>query len=78
MKCEHEQFQTDANVIRLTDEAGVVERYAVEFRVFCAQCGRPFVFIGAPHGWSVNGPSMSVDAMELRTQIEPGPVGDVS
>lgn len=78
MKCEHEQFQTESNVIRLTNNAGAVDGYCVEFRVSCSKCGRPFVFIGAPHGWSVKGPSMSVDEMELRTPIAPGPIGDVS
>lgn len=71
MTCKHEDFDVSANVNRITNEAGEVERYSCDLRVWCHHCQLPFRFIGLPAGLDLNGASTSVDATEGRFVIAP-------
>lgn len=71
MKCEHMHFEVFANVIRLTDEAGVVDGYHMDVQVKCTQCDRPFAFIGLRRGWSASQPTMNFEQTEMSVPIVP-------
>lgn len=70
-KCAHEYFRTQGNVTRLTDSAGVVTGYTVDFTVRCDVCLMPFRFRGDQYGSSPHHPALSADGLELRAPIEP-------
>lgn len=71
-KCEHLNFVCECDVNRLpTKEGGPIERYSMDVRVKCADCGIPFRFIGLPCGVDLNGAAVSIDATEGRFAIAP-------
>jgi hypothetical protein len=70
--CEHLNFSCECDVNRLpTKEGGPIERFCMDVRVKCADCGLPFRFIGLPAGLDLNGAATSVDACEGRFAIAP-------
>ncbi len=71
--CKHMEFTTEASIARLTksDETDEVTGYSMDLTVHCAECLKPFAFIGAPGGYSPGQPMCSVDRLELRIPIEP-------
>jgi hypothetical protein len=52
-------------------EGGPIERYSVDVRVQCADCGHKFRFIGLPAGLDLNGAAVSIDGTEARLAIAP-------
>lgn len=69
--CEHLNFGAAVDVHRLTDEAGKVRSFMADVTIRCADCGRPFQFLGLPAGVDTGGSSMSPDALEARLAIVP-------
>jgi len=70
--CPHEDFLAATEVNRLTDvENGPVTGYAVAVRVWCADCGEQFRWMGVPAGVGGRAPSVSVDEAELRAPMRP-------
>lgn len=69
--CEHVNFAAKVDVARLTNTAGVVERFAAEVHVRCADCGVRFRWLGLEMGLSYSEPMTSVDGFELRAPIVP-------
>lgn len=69
LKCKHESFQANCRVNRLEDTG----RFVADIRITCVQCGLPFHFPGVPYGMLNDGPTSSMDRVELRTPIIPGP-----
>lgn len=69
LKCNHENFRADCRVNRLEDTG----RFVAELNITCDQCGLPFHFPGVPYGMQNGGPTSSMDRVELRTPIIPGP-----
>jgi hypothetical protein len=63
-----------ANVIRLTDEAGMVDGYHMDVSVKCMQCDRPFAFVGLPKGWSASQPTMNFEQTEMSVPLVPSVV----
>lgn len=75
-KCMHQDFIANVSVNRITKgEGGPVESYIADVKVECAQCHRPFQFLGLELGLHMRGARMSVDGQEARLAI--APVGDV-
>lgn len=72
MSCEHDGFQAQVNVIRLSEkEGGPITGYTADVTIKCAKCGLPFRFIGLPYGVLRGQPTLSADGLELRAPIEP-------
>jgi len=70
--CPHEDFLANVGVARLTDvEDGPVTGYMAEIRVWCADCGEQFRWVGAPVGVIADSPSVSIDEAELRAPLRP-------
>lgn len=67
--CVHEHFVANVDVDRLVEMSGL--RYAADVRIRCAQCGKPFRFLGLPLGLDMNGAAVSFDGTEARLAIEP-------
>lgn len=67
--CRHEVFGVSADVYRMSDTGHVT----CDITVACRQCGLPFSWVGPMIGVSFSGPAVSVDGLELRIPIEPGP-----
>lgn len=65
MKCDHENFDVDVRVNRLTDSG----RLGADITIHCAVCGEPFRFLGLPCGLNLNGASVSADGTEARLAI---------
>ena len=71
-ECEHENFMTEACIVRLTDTDGSpVTGYRVDIKIHCTDCDRPFAFIGCMRGYNLAGPAMNIDGTELTIPIEP-------
>lgn len=69
--CQHEVFNVQARVGRLTNENHLVTNYTMEVSVKCVNCGLPFNFKGVECGLNSSKPTMSPDGLELRAPIEP-------
>ncbi len=70
--CEHEQFEAQTRVGRITDgEGGKVYRYTLDLKVRCVECNMPFEFVGLPAGSSPDEPMTNFDFTELRAPIRP-------
>jgi hypothetical protein len=69
-ECAHEDFHANVNVVRLTDDAGVVIGFTAEVRIDCLGCG-PFEFTGLPIGMLPTEPTASVDGQEGRFPVQP-------
>lgn len=67
MPCQHMSFECNAQVNRLED----IGRFSVDIRVKCAECGKPFRFLGLPLGLDLNGAAVSSDGTEGRFAIHP-------
>lgn len=66
--CQHMEFESQTIVTRIEDTG----TFQVSVRIGCVECGLPFSFPGLPFGLGLNRPTVSVDGVELRTQITPG------
>ena len=72
MTCQHEKFRCNANIGRLSkEEGGPITGYTADITVTCAQCDKPFRFVGLPAGSHPSEPRVSVDGIELRAPLEP-------
>jgi hypothetical protein len=70
--CKHESFKSEVKVNRLTEtEGGPVTGYLAEIEITCADCFKPFEFIGLPGGLLNGKPTTNVDGNELRVPIKP-------
>lgn len=70
--CLHENFACECDVNRLSKtEGGPINRFTMDVRVKCADCGLSFRFIGLPAGLDLNGAATSIDACEGRFAIAP-------
>ena len=65
--CTHTGFSCQCEVDRLEDSG----KYALGVRVTCIECGSPFRFVGLAAGLRFDGPTVSIDELELRAPIEP-------
>lgn len=66
MACEHQNQHFDANTVFLED----AQRYLLELRMLCTDCGQPFGFRGLPCGVSIAGGAMvDPSAQELRVVL---------
>ena len=65
--CMHENFRTDVRVVRLEDSG----RFVAEIAIRCTDCDGPFRFIGLQAGMRFDGPTVSIDELELHAPIEP-------
>lgn len=73
MSCEHKNFKTTARIGRITEneESDKVLYYHADVEIHCADCMKPFRFVGLPGGFNPKRPTVSVDGLELRVPIEP-------
>lgn len=70
MSCQHEDFEADVKVGRVTDDdGGDVVAFVAEVRVRCVECGENFGFRGMPPGLMWEGPTRSPDAREARLPL---------
>lgn len=70
MSCQHEDFEADAKIGRITGEDdGDVVAFIVDLRVRCVGCGAEFGFRGMPPGLKWDGPTRSPDALEARLPL---------
>lgn len=70
--CQHEDFKATVGVARLTaKDGGPVTGYMAEVRVHCAQCGKPFQFLGLQPGMDTQGARVSLDGLEANIAIVP-------
>lgn len=71
--CAHMNFHADVRVGRHLDDATEthVIGYSAEIRVKCAECGKPFQFLGLPMGVDTHGARVSVDGLEARLALSP-------
>lgn len=65
--CPHMDFVADVRIARLTD----LGRFMAEIRVTCAQCKRPFQFLGLEPGLDLQGARVSLDGLEANIAIAP-------
>ncbi len=76
--CTHENFVAKVDVHRLSKkELGPITGYTADVTVKCAVCDLPFRFLGVRAGISFKEPSVSADALELRTPLEPAYVPEI-
>lgn len=74
--CLHPDFRCEVDVNRLFDgtEAGrdlPADRYAIDVRVRCSECGAAFEFVGLPAGIAPDHPTVGVSRTELHAPIVP-------
>lgn len=65
--CEHKNFSANCKVARLEDSG----RFMLEVSVQCAECRKPFQFLGLQPGLDLNGARVSLDGLELNVAICP-------
>lgn len=65
--CKHMDFAASVNVARLEDTG----RFMAEIRVTCADCGRPFQFLGLEPGIDLSGARVSINGLEANLAICP-------
>lgn len=71
MTCEHMNFGATVGVARLTGAGGGITGFMAEIRVQCADCGRPFQFLGLEAGCDTQGARVSVDGLEANIALCP-------
>ena len=72
MACEHEEFDANVGVARLTsEEGGPITGYSAEITIRCRQCGKPFQFLGLEPGIDTQGARVSIDGLEANIAICP-------
>ncbi len=71
--CDHKNFKAQVDVTRLTDidDPEKITGYTTDITVMCADCFKPFRWVGVPGGYSPNQPMVSADGLELRAPIKP-------
>lgn len=71
--CHHQEFTTNVNIVRVTQEAAVedVAYFMAEIRIACNQCGEEFSFVGLPRGLSPREPMAGPFGLEARLPIVP-------
>mgnify|MGYP001613731486 CR=1 FL=1 len=71
--CDHLKFEATVRVGRLTDsdDQTKITGYMTDITVHCADCFKPFQWVGVPGGYSPNQPMVSADGTELRAPIKP-------
>ena len=67
MTCEHHHFCGEFIVNRIED----IGRIVAEVRIHCTDCKQPFQFIGCSPGFNYDGPTVSLDGLELNVPICP-------
>ena len=76
-ECEHKDFIASVAVNRLEDTpGGAITGFAADVHVQCADCNKPFRFLGMPGGLYFEHPAVSVDGTEARLPIAPGSLFD--
>ena len=65
--CAHENFSANVRVARLEDSG----RFMAEITVKCAQCNKPFQFLGLEPGVDLDGARVSIDGLEANIAIAP-------
>lgn len=70
--CLHNKQHRATVAVNYLEDSG---RFSADIRIECADCGRPFQFLGLPLGLDLNGAAMDVDGQEARLAI--APVGTV-
>lgn len=72
MTCEHRAFRATVGVTRMSkDDGGPITGYMAEVRVACAECGKPFQFLGLAAGLDTQGARVSLDGLEANIAITP-------
>lgn len=66
-RCAHTRFHAHVAVNRIEDRGA----FAADVRVWCANCGLPFQFLGLEPGLDMQGARVSVDGTEARLAICP-------
>lgn len=70
--CLHTNFAASVAVGRLTlKDGGPVTGYVAEIRVKCADCGKPFQFLGLDPGYDNQGARVSLDGLEANIALAP-------
>jgi hypothetical protein len=64
-------FRVNADVARLTDQAGAITGFSVELRIECAECSTKFQFLGLEPGVDTQGARVSIDGLEARLAVSP-------
>jgi hypothetical protein len=71
-QCTHVNFSATVGVCRLTEtKGGPVTGYVAEVRVNCADCGKPFQFLGLDPGLDTQGARVSLDGLEASLALVP-------
>ena len=65
--CKHESFSSEVAIARLEDTG----QFLAEITIECAQCHRPFQFLGLSPGLDLRGAAMDLDGLEARLAIVP-------
>lgn len=71
--CDHHNFHAHVSVGRLAaDETGKkIVGFTADIKITCADCDKPFEFIGLPMGYSPRETMCSVDGTEARMPLKP-------
>ena len=70
--CEHNEFEVNAKVVKLTDkEGGPVIGFRLDAHIRCSICGQPFEFVHPIAGFLNDQITISADKRELRSPIVP-------
>lgn len=70
VSCQHERFESQVNIFRLTDgDDGPVLTHAAEIEIRCAACEVPMLFMGLPAGSSPFTATVSPDLRQLRAPL---------
>lgn len=67
-ECQHAVDFDAAVVVNKLKDSG---QWMVDLRIRCAECGRPFAFLGLRPGLDMNGAACSVDGQEARLSLRP-------
>ena len=65
--CKHEAFESNVAVTRMEDTG----QFLAEIKIECAECHRPFQFLGLDPGLDLRGAAMDLDGLEARLAIAP-------
>lgn len=65
--CGHHNFKCDCKVGRMEDSG----RFILETTVKCADCDKPFQFLGLQPGMDFDGARVSIDGLEMVVGICP-------
>lgn len=70
MTCEHKNFRMNLGVNRIVSP-GRPMQFAAEIKITCADCDKPFQFLGLWPGMDLQGARVSNDGLEARLAIAP-------